>query len=213
MILGVLQQKGGAGKTTLALNLAAYFAGEGARTLLVDADPQGSALAWSQVREAPPRFPVIGMPKPTLHKELPAVAKDYDLVVIDGAPRVNELARSAILSADFILIPVQPSPFDIWSCADIVTLIREAQSLKPINAAFVINRRIANTAIGRDVVDAIRQFEFPVLRNAISQRIAFAEAAAVGLTVFETAAAGMAAREIKAIAKEIQSLQSERKAA
>ncbi len=214
MILGVLQQKGGAGKTTLALNLAGYFAGEGTRTLLVDADPQGSASDWSKVRELSPCFPVIAMPKPTLHKELPAVASAYDVTVIDGAPRANELARSAIMSSDFILIPVQPSPFDIWACADIVTLIREAQSLaKPIHAAFVINRRIANTAIGRDVVDAIRQFEFPVLHNAVSQRIAFAEAATVGLTVFETAATGMAAREIKSVAKEILTLQNERKAA
>ena len=215
MILGVLQQKGGAGKTTLALNLAAYFAGEGSRTLLVDADPQGSALAWAAVRETEPRFPVVGMPKPTLHKELPAIAKNYDLTVIDGAPRVNELAKSAIAACDFILIPAQPSPFDIWSCAEIVTLIREAQTYKPaIGAAFVINRRIPNTAIGRDVVEAIRHHNLPVLTHAVAQRIAFAEAAAVGLSVFEIAGPGhQAARDIRAVAREIQSLNAERKAA
>lgn len=214
MILGILQQKGGAGKTTLALNLAAYYAGEGSRTLLVDADPQGSSLAWSNVRERPPLFPVIGMAKPNLDKELPGIASDYDLTVIDGAPRVNELARAAILSSDFILIPVQPSPFDIWSSTEIVTLIRQAQSFKPsIAAAFVINRRVPNTAIGRDVVNAIRAFDFPVLHHAVSQRVAFAEAAAVGLTVIEMAAAGQAARDIKSVAKEILSLTAERKAA
>jgi chromosome partitioning protein len=214
MIIGVLQQKGGAGKTTLALNLAAYFSRHGKRTLLVDADPQGSALAWSHVRQLPPLFPVIGMPKPTLHKELPAVSADYALTIIDGAPRVNDLGRSAILASDFILIPAQPSPFDIWSCSDIVGLIREAQTFKPeIDAAFVINRRIANTAIARDVISAFDQYEFPVLASSISQRVSFAEAAAIGLTVYETPARMVAGPEISALAKEILSLQQKRKAA
>lgn len=214
MILGVLQQKGGVGKTTLALNLAAHFSLEGRRTLLVDADPQGSALTWSSVREKPPLFPIIGMPKPTLHKELPAVAADYDTTVIDGAPRVNELGRSAILASDVILIPAQPSPFDIWSCANIVELIREARAFKDgISAAFVINRRIANTAIARDVIGAFREFEFPVLRSAIAQRVSFAEAAAQGLSVFELAGVNPAAGEIAAVADEILALQQQGKAA
>ncbi len=65
--------------------------------LLVDADPQGSSLAWPCVREKAPLFPVVGMAKPTLHKDLPQVAKNYDVVVIDGVPRVNDLGRSAIM--------------------------------------------------------------------------------------------------------------------
>ena len=108
MIVGVLSQKGGVGKTTLSLNLASHYAGEGKRVLLVDADPQGSALAWSSARQLPPIFPVIGMAKPSLHRDLPEIAADYDVTIIDGAPRVNDLGRAAILASDLVLIPVQP---------------------------------------------------------------------------------------------------------
>lgn len=213
MIIGVLQQKGGVGKTTLSLNLAACFATDGLRVLLVDADPQGSALAWSAAREKAPLFSVIGMPKPTLHKELPAIAKDYDLVIIDGAPRVNELARSAILASAQVLIPVQPSPFDVWSCGDIVRLIQEAQQFRDgIRAAFAINRKIANTAIARDVLQAFRDLPFPLLEAAVTQRVLFAETAAQGLTVVETQPSSMAALEISALAEALFSVNQESRA-
>ena len=214
MIIGVLQQKGGVGKTTLALNIAASYAKEGLRVLLVDADPQGSALTWSSVRDADPLFAVVGMPKPTLHKDLPQVAKDYDLVIIDGAPQTKELARSAILASDFVLIPVQPSPFDVWSCADIVALIEEAQQFKgTIKAGFVINRKIGNTAIGRDVKKAFAQFPYPLLKTSINQRVAFAEAAAQGLTVVETAPSSPAAWEIYELTEILKTATDERAAA
>lgn len=201
MIIGVLNQKGGVGKTTIATNLAAVCAKAGHRVLLVDADPQGSAMGWSSAREGDPLFPVISMAKPTLHKDLPDIAADYDVVIIDGAPRVNDLGRAAILASDLVLIPVQPSPYDVWASADTVQLILEAQQFKDgLKAAFVINRKIANTAIGRDVAGALEQFEFPVLPVALCQRVIYAESAGQGRSVIEADAKSEAALEMTQLA-------------
>lgn len=206
MILALLNQKGGVGKTTLAVHIAAALALKGRSVLLVDADPQGSALDWSATRQADPLFSVVGLPKNNLHKEIPAHAAKYEDVIIDGPPRVNELARAAILASDMILIPVQPSPYDVWAAKDIVDLLREAAVFKETQICrFVINRKIVNTAIGRDVVDALGSYSIPVLSSSIAQRVAFAESAGQGSTVVETDPAGQAAEEINELVDEILS--------
>ena len=206
MILALLNQKGGVGKTTLAIHLAAALALKGRSVLLVDADPQGSALDWAAARQAAPLFPVVGLPKNNLHKEIPAHAAKYDDIIIDGPPRVNELARAAILASDMVLIPVQPSPYDVWAAKDIVDLLREAAVFKENQIyRFVINRKIVNTAIGRDVVDALASYAIPVLSTSVAQRVAFAESAGQGSTVLETDPTGPAAQEIKDLVKEILS--------
>ncbi len=207
MIIGFLNQKGGVGKTTLAVHVADLLARRGHRTLLVDADPQGSALDWAASREGTPLFPVAGLPKPSIHKELPALTKGYEFVIIDGPPRVYEVARSAIMASDLVLIPVQPSPYDVWAAKEIVDLLREASVYKPsLKSAFTINRKIVNTALGRDVVEALAAYPLPVLSAAVCQRVALAESAANGQTVFETCPDSPAINELTALVDEIQSI-------
>jgi chromosome partitioning protein len=205
MILGVLNQKGGVGKTTIAIHMAAALAQERRRVLLLDADPQGSALDWDATRTAKPLFTVMGKPKAALHRDIDALAAQYDDVVIDGPPRVYDVTRSAALASDVVLIPVQPSPYDVWAAKEIVELVKEASSFKDnLKSVFIISRKIVNTAIGRDVKDALTGYPFPVLETTISQRVAFAESAAQGLTVLETDPKGLGAREIRALLKEIR---------
>ena len=131
--------------------------------LLVDADPQGSALDWQEQRAADGAFPVIGLAKTRLHREIPVIGRHYDWVVIDGPPRANDLAKSAIAASDIVLIPVQPSPFDVWAAQDILTLVEECAVLKPVDARFVVNRLFLGTRLAAEVRDAYssRPFRSP----------------------------------------------------
>lgn len=204
MIYAVMNQKGGVGKTTLTLAMAACLARTGARVLVIDADPQGSALDWAAAREGEPLFSVVGFPRASIHKEIGQIGQGYDHIVIDGPPRVTDLARSAIMAADCVVIPVQPSPYDIWAADEVVKLIEEARVYKDnLKSAFVVNRKITNTAIGRDVAEALAAYPVHVLKSAVTQRVIFAESAAQGQAVFEIDPTGPAAAEIEAVVAEL----------
>ena len=142
-IIAILNQKGGAGKTTIATNLAHALQLDGHKVILVDSDPQGSARDWNAASDGA-ILQVVGMDRSTLAKDIQSVVNNHDFIIIDGAPQIADLAIAAIKCADVILIPVQPSPYDIWACEDLVEIIKARQEImngKP-KAAFVISRVI-----------------------------------------------------------------------
>lgn len=204
--IAVLNQKGGAGKTTIATHLARALQLSGNDVLLVDSDPQGSARDWAAVREDQP-VPVVGIDRPTIERDLKSVARK-DFVVIDGAPQAHDLAVSAIKAAQFILIPVQPSPYDIWATADLVELVKQRIEITDgaLKAAFVISRAIKNTKIGAEIEEALAGYDLPILASRITQRVSYPSTAAAGTTVLDREPNGEAADEIRALAAEIVQL-------
>lgn len=211
MIIAFVNQKGGVGKTTLALHVSNELARHGDRVTLIDADPQGSALDWAKVRsrgEYHRRFAVIALARETLHLEVPDIARANDHVVIDAPPRARALARSAVIAAERVLIPVQPSPFDLWASDEMVAAVQEAQMFKPrLRAAFVANRVIVGAVIGCALSRNLAKGAIPKLSSEVSQRIVFAESAASGRLVCELEPRGQAAQEIEHLVQEIRSAQ------
>ena len=207
MIIALLNQKGGVGKTTLATHIAGELALRGQQVILLDADPQGSALDWIQRRSQlglPRLFSAVGLARETLHQEAPELARRCDHIVIDGPPRIAAIARSALMAAEQVLIPVQPSPYDLWASGEMVALIREAQVFRrQLSAAFVINRRVVRTVIGREARGTLDEQPFPALASEVCQRIVFADSVAAGRLARETAPDSMAAREIATLADEL----------
>lgn len=207
MIVALLNQKGGTGKTTLAVHLAGELALQGRRVLLVDADPQASALDWAETRSRgghPRLFGAIGLPRETLHREIPDLARSVDDVVIDGPPRVTALVRSAMLACDLVLVPVQPSAYDVWASQAVLELLAEAQVYKPdLKALFVVNRQVVRSVIAREVRSTLGRLNISALRGGLAQRVIFAETAGSGRLVREIDAQGAAAREIAGVTQEL----------
>jgi len=207
VIAAVLNQKGGSGKTTLAVHLAGELARQSKRVLLVDADPQGSALDWSAQRERAGHsrlFGVVGLARETLHREVPHLASGVDHVLIDGPLRTTALVRSAMLASDVVLVPVQPSAYDVWASEAVLELAREAAVYKPeLRPFFVVTRRVVRSVIGRDVRAAIAGLNVPALEASLAQRVVFAESAGAGLLACELAPGSAGAREVAAVTAEL----------
>lgn len=202
-VISVLNPKGGSGKTTLTTNLAQALHLRGDKVLIVDSDPQGSARDWHAASEANP-LPLVSLDRANNIKTLSSMTSNYDHIVLDGAAKLEDIIAAAIKASDFILIPVQPSPYDIWAASDLVDFIKARQEVtdgRP-RAAFVITRHIEGTRLGDDVRKALDEYELPVFRTAITQRQVYPQTASEGRTVLDGDNA-KARDEIGALADEL----------
>lgn len=202
MIIAVVGQKGGVGKSTLAICLGVCAMERGFKTLLVDADPQGTVRTWSVVaaenRRPAPTLAVMGA---DMHREgrLSAVAERFDRTIIDCPPSHGEVQRSAMMVADLALLPCGQSGNDVWALTSSLDLVRAAQQVRPsLGAAIVITRKQARTALGRDARAALGPSGVSVLQAELSYRVGYQEAIAQG--------AGVTHRRRDAAAREVQDL-------
>ena len=204
MIIAVSNQKGGVGKSTVAVNLAACYAGDGRDVLLVDADEQGSSLAWKAERpDTLPPVQAVGLPVDNLHKEIASLGSRYEVVVIDGGGRITRTARSAVVSADLVIVPTLPSRPDIASTEDFFEKVIDlARTFRDLQAVVLLNQVQSGTVMSRRS-QAYMQAAQPTFQTALHQYVAYREAFALGRSVIEYDSASKAASEMLAFYNEL----------
>lgn len=205
-VISILNQKGGSGKTTIAINLARAYQLQGHSVLLVDSDKQGSSRDWQSAEPNNP-IPLLVLDQVSIDKDLKKVTGKYDYIIIDGSPQATEIAVATIRASDFILIPMQPSPFDIWASSNLIELVKQGKTANPkLKAGIVLTRLVKNTKIGNEVSQIIHDFELPVLNSTIGQRTCYPYSASLGQTIFDTERpSSEPVSEINSLANEINS--------
>lgn len=203
MIISILNQKGGTGKTTLSVNIAREYTIRNFKTLLVDSDSQGSAQRWHE-RSGGDLIDMTCLSMTTLDKDVLKFKDRYNRIIIDGIPRVSPLTICAIKASDVILIPVQPSPLDIWATEDLVRNVKDRIEMTggKTKAAFIVSRKITGTNIGKEIYAELEKLELPVFNHGTHQRIEYATTVEKGLTVIENTREG--AVEISYIVDELE---------
>jgi chromosome partitioning protein len=220
-IVAVANMKGGCGKTTTCMNLATGLASAGYRVLLVDADPQGSAMQWRGMRtdERAP-FEVIALPTAAVARELRAVAANssYEVILIDcpagGLDKTREpgqdIARAAVRIANAVIVPIRPSPVDYVACSNIMPMLADVAAARgDLRVMLLINQKQGSSRLGKQAREAALEFfvtpglEVKLLETEINMRTIYAEAALAGQTVLEYGDDVKAAQEVVALTKEV----------
>jgi chromosome partitioning protein len=217
MLLAVVQQKGGVGKSTTAVAVAAELQARGHSVLLVDADPQGSARTWAAVaaEQGHPTPTTVAMDATLAQPgQLPKLAPSFAHTVLDVPPRSGAVQRAALMVADVALLPCGAGALDAWALTETVELVREAQAVRPeLVAAVLLTRVQSGTALGRGARAVLSEAGLPVLHTELGLRVAFVEALAAGLGVGAYAPGSPAALEVAALVAELLALDAGRKGA
>ena len=204
-VITIAQRKGGAGKTTLAAQLAIALARQGAKLALLDIDPQASLSAWVALRRtrlggSGIGFDFAALPGWRAEQWISEHARDADFVVVDGPAHIETEARIAVRSAGLVLIPVQPSPLDLWASEATLAMARDERR----QVLAVLNRVVPRSTVTEHIAAELSRAGAPIAAARIGNRIALVHAMTQGLGVLETAPAGPAAAEITALAAEIR---------
>jgi chromosome partitioning protein len=214
-IIGVIQVKGGAGRSTVSTNLAGELSKQG-KTVLIDCDmPQGTAASWFAVRQqaATPQRPLLNenlfADTAVNHRELVAKVEQYqnaDYIVLDGPPRIAELTRAILVLANLCLVPVGASKAEIWATSDLLALMEEAKRIKPVKARMIWTRHRPHTRLAQELSElAANELGLTALSTSLGMRVAYIQALGEGLTVAELAEPSSKA-EIRLLTAEVKKL-------
>lgn len=202
-VISFLNQKGGVGKSTLSINVAACLAILGQKVLLIDADKQSTASTWVSLRQET-KFQVVSMARENMARDALRIAADFDFTIIDGPPQAETISRSCIVASDLVVVPIEPGGASRWSSDLTVRQLKEAQELKPtLKCGFVVSRKIGSTVLGRDTRVMAADAGIPIFDTEIEQRIAYAEALTMGKTIFEWSGGGSAVIDIQNLTHEL----------
>jgi len=209
LVITIAQRKGGAGKTTLAAQLAVAWARQDARVAVLDIDPQGSLATWVKLRRArlganATGFDFAALPGWRASQWIEDRARHADLVVIDNPPHAETEAQIAVRAAGLVLIPVQPSPLDLWATEATFKMARDERRPPLV----VLNRVPPRSGLTDRVAAEITKLGAPIAVSRIGNRVALVRAMMSGLGVVESEGASQAAAEITAFADEVRRRQN-----
>jgi chromosome partitioning protein len=202
MIISFVNQKGGVGKTTTAVNLGSRLIRKNYTVILLDLDPQGTAARWHAV-EGNLAFDVIHQPTHLVPSDLEKLSDVYDFVIVDSPPIIDGITWKILAASNMAIIPVSPSSLDLWACTDTLKMVKDVQQHSNLEAKFLINRKIPGTRAGREIRQALATFNTHIFSTELCQRESYVDALKYGVSVMQYAPGSKAAVEVELFCDEL----------